>query len=145
MFTEDTLKTLKKGDKVYVGPRRSRNAPKDPRGEMVVVKKGIKWVYIATQEHIDWWKERGHINEYDERVEIKPCRNMPPVCEGYESPQVFESEADYQAWVHRSAVRQECYTLLRDTYRQNRALESANIEKLEQLRDLMTEIMAQAE
>ena len=141
MFTEDTLKTLKKGDTVYMGPRRSRNAPKDLKGEMVVVKKGVKWVYLATQEHIDWWKERGYTNQYDERVAIKPCQNMPPVCEGYESPQVFESEADYQAWVHRSAVQGECHSLLRDTYRQNRAMSRASIEQLEKLREVLTEIM----
>lgn len=141
MFTEETLKTLKKGDAVYVGPRRTRNGLKEPRGEMIVVRKGLKWVYLATQEHIDWWKTRDYVNQYDERVAIKDYRGTPPGCDGYESPLVFESEADYQAWLDRSAVRRDCHEMLRDTFRQGRALECASVEQLEKLRAILTEIM----
>lgn len=141
MFTEEKLKALKNGETVYLGPRRIRGSLKEPRGEMVVVKKGQKWVYLATQEHVDWWKARGHLNQFDEKVAIKDCRNMPPICDGYESPMVFETEADYQAWLDRTAVKQDCVVMLRDTHVWSRALEIASMEQLERLRAMMTEIM----
>lgn len=145
MLKETDLKALKVGDTLFIGPRDKRSPP---RGIMIVVRKGTKWLYVARQSDIDRAKESNSVPEcWQERIAIKDWGNYNhvPKTGGYPSLDVYRDEADFAYEQRKAAMRSVIQTEMSGGFNLSQLLSHATDEQLDTLHCIVVELKKAAD
>ncbi len=103
----EALKAKRKGDTLFLGPRDPRSPP---RGEVVVVKRGIKWLYLAKQSSIDAaiFRNEDPAECHQDRVMIeRPRGDNEYMTTGYPPLRVYLDASDYEESSKRDQLRRK--------------------------------------
>lgn len=140
MLKEADLKALKKGDTLFIGPRDKRSPPK---GIMVIVRKGTKWLYIARQSDIDRASETNSVPEcWQERIAIRDWGNYNnvPQTGGYPQLSVYRDETDFAYEQRKAGMRSVIQNEMSSGFSLSQLLSHATDEQLDTLHCIVLEL-----